>query len=506
MLQILLSIIGMTMAAALGYAMIQQSSAQNAMATSREDNRRLDLVADGIVRSLVDTPPFTALTAPVGTAGSGAAAWYTVPASLKTIGVNSQGIPFLYCPIMNLNQAVEVPSGSTTDFTIQTNQAGAQYNVGTYNGGIVWDNASMHDSVRNVSAVAIITSPNKGVDVPPPCSSVQMVNGLPSVPNGIARVITAPSAAVTTKVNASAQPVFYITQDGTGNKTGTNANNTATAEGVWKTLYKTRPATAQVYVVGNVTTGANFSAYAQSENLKNTELTLIGQGGTMTIGGNSPTWYIRGNVNMINMALTGQFYVDVNSVLQFNGINRIYGRPGNFTPIEINVSGKVIMRDAQVGIYRTGGTNNHVVSNNGEFTMINSSYFYDGGGAHYLVTYPGGYSNLINSTIGRTANLGSGKVDAPIYVIGSGRLSSTNSSVLVGTSGSCIGGNDVNNDYVALRWSARVPGTDSRVPPESGFAMPVAAANQADWAQYRDQVASRQRSREQHIGFFNCVN
>ncbi len=56
MLQILLAVIGMTMAGGLGWAMIEQSNAQSAMATVREDNRRLDVVADALLKNLVVTP------------------------------------------------------------------------------------------------------------------------------------------------------------------------------------------------------------------------------------------------------------------------------------------------------------------------------------------------------------------------------------------------------------------------------------------------------------------
>ena len=264
----LLAVVGMTMAAALGYALIEQSNAQSSLAISREDNRRLDYAAEALTKNLIDVAPFNVLIAPVGKTDQ---AYNQLPDNLGVITSNTKGIPFSYCPFAALRTLNEtpfivdqiplIPSDLKTEKTIKFNGTYfAEYSATIYAGGVIAQNY-IPASLIPLNPIGIIVSAGSNSTRPPSCFDVKYENGKVTVPGGIARVISLPSSATSTKNALKTQVKFYASQNGSGNKSGENESNTAAMEGLWALLAKTKPAVALIYVVGTVETGNNFKNY-----------------------------------------------------------------------------------------------------------------------------------------------------------------------------------------------------------------------------------------------------
>lgn len=492
----------MTMAAALGYALMEQSNAQGAMGVSREDNRRLDLIADTLSRKLVETPGFSALMAPIGIFG----AYHQIPASLKLIPTNSQGVPFQYCPLAQVDQRGDAVAGTTTNITINV-AGGTSYSVERADSGAAWDNAIYDPSVRAVSPIAIITSALKGSAVPPPCSAVKIVNGRALVANGIARVVAVPSQVSSAKQSSENQISYYVSQNGSGDKSGKDASNLATAEDAWQAIFKNRPATAVVYLNENIQTGTYFNNYMRSPVMRNTDLQIIGNGPIMSRTITLPTnvnWPIYGSVTLFNTAVsTLQMVVQPMGKLQLSDHVKILPSSPNIAPVMVEEGGQLTIKNAQVAFDYRGQTSQGAILNSGNVTVISSSLVGTGQPPHLIVTYTGGNTILEAADLGKTPYFGENRPFVNVYVQGTGRLAATNTRMIRGTSGKCWGSTPGEGE--AFAWSADGPGTNMAVPSENRYVAPLRTDTPQVWATYHDGTASRRRAREQNVGGADCV-
>lgn len=490
MLQILLAVIGMTMAGALGLAMVQQASLQSAMASTREDNRRLDMAVDVLSRNLVEVAGVDRLMAPGGTGSS----YYQLPSQFNMITANSSGVPFQYCPLSQGDQTAETAATPVND-TVNI-AGGTSYTVKLVHGAVAWDDAIYDPSVRAMAPVAIITSAQKGSTAPPPCSEVQVLNGNVTVPNGLARIVSVPTVAASNRGGKSAEVSYYITQNGTGNGSGSNDGNTAAADSVWKLLYKTKPSSASIYLIGPVTTGPNFDAYARSRMLSGTDLRIYGYGNTLTLPGvrNFP---IFGRVMLQDINIvTQQLYVPEHGNLTLQGVLRLT-QTANDPLLNIDYGGRMTLSSAAVLTNPQSFSNNGSVHNNGYFAMISSSLV--GGNTtppHYIVTYGGAYTYLIDSYVGKSGHFGSNRASAPLYVLSNGRFEAKNTQILRGTAGQCWG--HINGD--AFLWSYNQAGYYLGVRPETDYPPPAGNASFQTWQTYAAQRGQRDRAREQNVG------
>lgn len=506
MLQILLAVIGMGMAGALGYALIEQSNLQGAMAISREDNRRLDMAAQTLSRNLVEIPGLNGAVAPLGPSPS----YYELPASLNAARTNSQGVPFHYCPLAVVDQRGEV--SSLTNLTV-VEPGGTSYTINTSNNGVLRDDAFIDASVRSVGAIAVITSAVKGSTQPPPCNEVQMVAGKAIVPNGLARVVTLPGVyqgiqAVTSKTERMTTALIYASQNGSGNMTGSDPTNTAQFDMAWKAIYKGKPQTATIYLTTPVTAGPNFTAYAATNLLNNTDVRVVGIGDAaaqrvITIP-NGNAWPVYGTLTLQNVGLSAaQLSVQSMGDLTMVGQIVFYQSTANL-PYKVNAGGKMSVKFASMLSDPSGNGLNGVFENNGILDFISSQVVQGGGNPpHYVVTYSSGKTTMHNTLIGRASPWGANRALYPFYVLGNGKLvSDATSNVLRGLYGQCWG--HINGD--AFLYSYNQVGRAVGVRPDSDFPAPASTAPQTELSAYYAASASRYRAREQNVGAgFSCI-
>jgi hypothetical protein len=189
MLQILLAFLALTLVSATGYGLYEQMALQQIMTEQRENIRRIDLAADGIQSRLVNFPGMNGYFAPGAVTGG---TWARIPDGIGGNNKTVSGVDFLYCPVASASNEGSVASyGLNSDKSysaiLRTNPDG--------NGQVVVGSSgiSLHSSVAALNPVAIIVSAAKSRSNPPSCEDVQIVNGKPYVPGGLARIISKPS-------------------------------------------------------------------------------------------------------------------------------------------------------------------------------------------------------------------------------------------------------------------------------------------------------------------------
>jgi hypothetical protein len=172
----------------------------------------------------------------------------------------------------------------------------------------------------------------------------------------------------------------------------------------------------------------------------------------------------------------------------------------------VQKGGRLIMKSAHMKIQSTRTSHFDVtaIQSFGETALYSSQIVLSQPGFIYIEIEREGHVKLVDSVIGKSSIFGETKVKLyPIYVVGKGKISSSNSSVLVGNEGSCAFGHG--EALNVIKWSKNTPGFNSAILDEGQYTAPALTASQTVLSQYRSDVAERQKARLQIAGGYNCI-
>lgn len=179
MLQLILGILAISIAAASGLIMVQQMGLTVAAQDQRENVRRLDAAAVAVEAALGNPGPDGVRFAPMANIQNGYA---QLPSSLKVVKSTVSGSPFLYCPF--------APNGATGNYNASINlPGGGAYRV-REEGGLVVSSEDGPLTGTEFRPAAIIVAAGRRSSTPMSCSAVHIVGGKVVVDGGIARVVT----------------------------------------------------------------------------------------------------------------------------------------------------------------------------------------------------------------------------------------------------------------------------------------------------------------------------
>jgi len=233
MLHIILAVLGLIMASALGVVIVSQVTLQAKVRNQEENFRRLDLAAESLEASLVRMPGVSAAFAP---APAGGFEWSTLPGGIGVVNATVDGDPFLYCPIapdMSEDQRAALfgtelngPSAGT----VQGAASGDEYAIGVKNGLVVASALVIDADVKSaLQPVAFLVAPGMTADSPPSCKSVRLDahSGKAIAPGGVVRVVSAAVGSASSVESGSAE--FWVSASGTGDGLGSSTPTTIDA-------------------------------------------------------------------------------------------------------------------------------------------------------------------------------------------------------------------------------------------------------------------------------------
>lgn len=420
MVQVVIAVLAITFAGVSGWILVEQTMLHEVASNQRENSRRLDLAADAVTGALGSVPGSEGLYAPLGSAG---ADWQELPANLGAVNETVAGIPFLYCPLGSANSAGSVEVGFAGD---------ESYTAETEAGFVVADDLSLGSGYSRSAVAAFVVGAGRQVSAPPPCSSIQYLNGNFTVPDGIVRVVGRPQGRVTAETEKRPTE-FYVSAtsvDGNGRSAGSPVSIDKALEH-WLTF---RPTSMTLNIVGTATPSASvWSAFAPALAGSDAEFTVRSESGgvLVTPAGQFP---VTRDTTLSNVSISGSFpYVSGGDQLTINGNVSI--APATGTPqspaVYVDAGGRLAVSDSMLTIRAPGAAG---IVSFGDVTVVRSNLL--------PVNGTGTVASLLSGSrlLAQSAAFGGSAARpgiAAIYANGAWGFSADATSIAYGAAGNC---------------------------------------------------------------------
>lgn len=496
MLQLLLTILAITMASVMGYTLITQLELQNAAQDMRENSRRLDVASDALTARLGRLPNIDNLLAPAPNTTFG---WATLPQSVSGVNSTVGGIRFLYCPIGYSGADDSMPGNGSLTVTMGPS---ASYATRVRGGYVTNSNLAVDSSLTGQRPVAILVAAGRRGSTPPRCDQVRMVNGRPVVEGGLARVISDHrdgNAAIGAGESMGVE--FFVTNGGSGN--GLSPSSPTSLDAALRHYVSYRPSSMSITVAGPVSVaGDTWASFVTASRESELRLRLYGValsgGGTasITTTGSSP-WYLPADTSIQSVSIANaRLVVGDGDRLRISGNVEI--APGSASnAVEVLEGGDMKLSQAAVSI--TGNVD-RLIFNLGSVS-IESSSLVNNGSVSTLVEL-GQDSSLSMSS----ANVGSNGARPGIAaIVDQGARNIIGASSFLAASGSNTCWSPLTADDVGLKWSANAAGQSSQVVSESNYVAPGPGATLEQIEQYDRELGERRRARLINSSIYQCV-
>ena len=496
MLQLLLTILAVTMASVMGYTLITQLELQNAAQDMRENSRRLDVASDALTARLGRLPNIDNLLAPAPNTTFG---WSTLPLSISGVNSTVGGIRFLYCPIGYSSADNSMPGNGALTVTMGPS---ANYSARVRGNYVTNSNLSIDASLSGQRPVAILVAAGRRSSAPPSCSQVRIVNGRPVVEGGLARVISDHrDGNASFGAGESMGVEFFVTDGGAGN--GLSPSSPTSLDAALRHYVTYRPASMSITIAGPVAvsgdTWANFvSASRESElRLRVYGVAVSGIGNaSITTTGSSP-WYLPADTSIQGVSIANaRLVVGDGDRLRISG-NVTIAPGASVNAVEILEGGDLKLSQAAVSI---AGNVDRLIFNLGSVSIESSSIVNNGSVAALLELGQDSSLSLNGANIGSN-----GSRPAIAAIVDQGARNIIGSSSFLAASGSSACWTPFTNDDVGLKWSANAVGQSSQVVSETNYVAPGPGATPAQIEQYDRELGERRRARLINSSIYQCV-
>ena len=497
MLQIILAVIGISIVSTMGFIMLEQLSLQNQMQVQRENIRRLDVAADGLVGALGRLPGVDTLVPPVpGTSGS--AGWSVLPDDVGAVNSTVTGIPFLYCPVATLSAEELESVASRSVASVQ--MPGSNYATEVSGRYVVSSALAVDASLQTAfRPVAFIIAPGARSETPPDCDDIRVQNNVAVVDGGIVRVVSMPSGVASVGTGADAAAEFWVSSNGSGN--GQSASAPTSINAALTHFVRYSPDTMTIHLMDSVSpSGTVWSRFAAASADSGSKLRLIGSGsGRLDVGTIGGVWNIPSSTFFENVTVKGPRVVVGRGDSLFTVGTVGFLPHGNPTvTVEVLEGGRFQASDSIVSFANQG---QYGIRTAGDLDLRNSSLRSGTGQlSNFIWLDDGGELNLVASQIGAST-------DRPIHssILSDGSMeiiSDANStSYASSSSNGCWAWNGAD---IAFKWSAMGVGSRSAVRPESEFPAPAPDADATTLQNYQNGVNERYRARRVNASNIYC--
>lgn len=490
MTQILLSIIAVVLASGAGILVMLNLRAQSTIIEHGNNEARLDEIASLLSRSVTRIPGSNHFALPAADTSGG---WAQLPSSVTGNDNTFGDVPFAYCPVGRLSTA-EL-SGLSPVGTQQISMPEGSYSASTYGGLVVETNVSLDSAVvSQLSPVGILTAAIGKAVMPPNCTDVKLVNGVPFVEGGMVRVISEPAGSANADVSKFGGTAEFWVSD-TGQGSGLRRSEPMQIDKALKYYVDYRPDN----FILNIGSYVHASDGVWQSFIANTQ----SSGGSITFKGLAEGAAIRGvqaglwpspaRLTIENLILYGPAIgveagdeVILSGAISLSPSSSTYG-------IHVYPGGKLTISDASINLNKNWGG----IFVEGEMTSSNSKIYAGRTDIWYIINASHGNVDLRNTSINRK---GSGLSATPIQSEGYARFV-TDSLTTVGksTGGKCWH-SDL-EDYT-FAYSNQV---NSQVPSESNYPPPANMNDLAAVEVWQLARAKRLRARRQNGSQMSCV-
>lgn len=495
MMQILLTVIGLAMAAGAGYALILNFSTQTISSEVASTTERLDLAAAAVARMAKVIPGTDVLSPPVETYDP-SVGYATMPAGSGPFNSRVDGVPFLYCPVGRLSDAQVAQLSGTVERTLQQpSTSGIERVYGKLVVQSDWSSAIGSDVRSQFDPIGILIAPERGRSQPPACTNVQVRDGRVIVANGIVRVISNTRGLAKSQSDIS---TIYVSAAGRGG--GTAPDDRASINSALLHFSAHHPDQLTISVADNVTVGgsawAQFTAAATNSS---GNLAIVGEAG----GGarfNAPAgtpFHAPAKLSLRNIAFAGPQII-VNSGDELFLTDQIVLYSNAQAAIWVQKGGQI---HGQAGLlaFENGGRYAVKVDGKARFESINIAPINAAPNGIFMIE--GGDLAFKDMIVGSDASLPIVRSQvAPFYVIGSATMVSDPYVDARGTSGgTCHYSADGNT---IMKW---VPQSKMQVPDEDSYVVPSVDDNPALRNAYEVERQERNVARRHINTFIDCV-
>lgn len=288
--QLVLAIVGISLAAILSFALTERTVAYSIDRDWAENNRRLDIAALAVQRSMRD---LTGTQAPSPPPPDNASVSGFKP-GFGTFNQTVAGVPFLYCPI-GAASISEASALGATGMTVRMGD-GRSYTAYVQGNAVLRSDLALHSSWANGNRpLAFIVAAGRNEATPPSCENVRQVGGKAVVEGGLARAVFSPvdpSQPANTAIRAdSGVTTFWVTATGKG--TGRTSGSATSIDAAMSHYLLYKPERFEIRVNGHVTASADLFAAFSS---------LVDHAGHLTIRGAGLNNSITVGVDTMNTA------------------------------------------------------------------------------------------------------------------------------------------------------------------------------------------------------------
>ena len=349
MTQILLTVLAMLLVAGSGLVVVMNMRAQAMVLESGKNDKRLDEVAAAVSRSIKRIPATDRYALPAPAVPQGAE-WALVPSGIGMENRSTRGVPYLYCPIGRLSAAQAAALGALTSTSID--MPGSSYEAEVYGGLVVSSSLSLDSAlVSQLRPLAIITAAKERSDAPPPCSSVELDNGVPRVDGGYVRVISEPLGVATPSFGNYGSDVTFWVADGASG-TGQSPSEPASIDLALQYFVNYLPDRFTLNISGQPSaSNAVWASFMAATADSGSALTFRGaSSGARLSADGSGYWSIPARMTLENLTLYSPgITVDPGDRLVLAGTVIMY--PKTFATIHVQPGGELLMENADFAFY-----------------------------------------------------------------------------------------------------------------------------------------------------------
>lgn len=493
MMQILFTVIGLTLAAGAGYALILNYSVQTISSEVADTSERLDMAAAAI-RHMSHQIPGTSEISPPAPGASGDVPYSVMPAGSGPFTSTVDGKPFVYCPIGRLSTAEIAALGNTYSATFHDTADRAIL----VHGGLVVDTDLTLDSDLEATfkPIAILFAPDRGRTAAAPCSRISVRDGNPFDPYGSVRVISALGDLSNGNGIREEAKTIYVSSAGRGG--GTSPTDRASINSALLYYAVNRPAQMTISLLDTAAVGSGaWTQFSAASAAMDSELVIVGESTNAAISvPGASNWQVPGKLSFRNVSLVGPRLIagPGDSVTLTGPVS--FFPTSNISAIRVEKGGAVVARNALI---RAENSGQYLLEVSGlvDFRDTSLGSLSTNPRAHIFLN--DGKVELSSSMIGDVGSGSQRPSAAPFYVYGGGSLvSGASSGALLSGTGQCYvsaGGDRI------FKWSNH---SRLQVPTEAYYTAPDIDDNQDDIEAYEAALNERSLARQYLRAAVSC--
>lgn len=497
MMQIIMAVVGMGLAAGLGLLVLNNVSLSVRAGDIVADRAMLDSAVAALEASVEQVPGSLSNAVPAGVYDADAG-WYVLPANIGSGNVSSSGLPFIYCPVGRVSSTHR--STMTGKATASVSMPKTSYTIETYGGLVINSDLAINGSVESaMKPLAFLIAARGGDEAVPDCSEVKLQGSEAVVPGGVVRVVSEPLGYAVDRVLSQ---TFYVSANGTGS--GDSAADPASIDDAFYYYDRFKPANFTVVVDGTVTAsnGAFQALINGAYSTPGTSVKFVGSSGSARINASNYYWPLPKHFTLENVEIYGpRLQVMAGGMFVVSGEVRLTPIQSNVPAIAINPGRNLVIRDARLGM---NTPNVYMIAVYGQMNVVNSTVYPFGARpqANFYLQYGRVFAQ--NSVFGQDPSTALLRPTlAGFYTNYWSELVTDDLTTITWSDG--YGGcwSSGAGDQLVM-WSPDAINARSGVNAESGYTAP-SPTDMAATQTYQDQKALRLRARRQNRSNMMCV-